>query len=235
MYINIENVLIDENLYPRNQVYWKNTQQLMCAIQTGATLPPIIVGKRGNRFVIIDGRHRFEAFRRLKKKKIAAMVTHLEESHWFAEAVRLNTSHGHGLSYQEKLAASMILQRANYQPSEIAKIVHIPLETLLTAISERGAWLSGSDIKPVVAKGPIAKEAKRKGRSWLEAAAPGLDEEQKILSGASFERLAEELLILLGDNHLDANDKNIVRLVTALFAASKSWISEHIKDQQSAA
>lgn len=236
MYINIETILIDENLYPRNQVYWKNTQQLMGALKVGSILPPIVVGKRDGRYVILDGRHRYEAHLRLKKKKIAAMVTHLKEDQWFAEAVRLNTTHGHGLSYQEKLSASMILQRNNYAPAEIAKIVHIPLSNLEEAIQQRGTWLSHDDIKPVVAKAPMAKEAKRKGRQWLEnAAASGLNDEQKILSGASFERLAEELLILLGDDHLDATDKNVVRLIKAIGTAIAGWITEHIESKEDAA
>jgi hypothetical protein len=236
MHINLENILIDENLYPRNQVYWKHTQALMGALKVGSTLPPIVVGKRDDRYVILDGRHRYEAYRRLKKTKIAVMVTHLEEPQWFAEAVRLNSSHGHGLSYQEKLMASMILQRAKYRPQEIAKIVHIPLENLLKAIEERGTWLSKEDIKPVVAKSPIAKESKRKGRQWLEtAAAGGLDSEQKILSGASFERLAEELLVLLGDDHLDSEDENVVKLVLALRVSINNWIGRHVKLEQNAA
>jgi ParB-like nuclease family protein len=228
MYINIESVLIDENLYPRNQVYWKHTQSLMSAIRTGSILPPIVVGKRNGRYVIIDGRHRYKAHRNLKKKKIAAMVTHLEEARWFAEAVRLNTSHGHGLSYQEKIAASMILKRDNYPPAEIARIVHIPLEKLEQVIQERGAWVSRSDIRPVVAKAPMATEAKRRGRQWFEhAAAEGLEEEQKILSGASFEQLAQEILILLADDHLDPEDDDIVQLINRLQNASTNWLTEH--------
>jgi ParB-like chromosome segregation protein Spo0J len=236
MYIAIENILLDDNLYPRNQVYWKHTQILMSAMKTGATMPPVVVGKRDGRYVIIDGRHRYEAHRRLKELKIAAMVTHLKEDQWFAEAVRLNTVHGHGLSYQEKLAASMILQRANYQTEEIAKIVHIPLEVLLKAIAERGSWLNPEDIKPVVAKAPIAKEAKRRGRQWFEKAVEkGLEKEQRILSGASFERLAEELLVLLNDNHLDKDDKEVVKLIFALVKAGNDWIKEHIEPEEGAA
>lgn len=235
MHIEIGRILIDENLYPRNQVYWKHTQSIMGAIKVGTSLPPIVVGKRDDRFVLIDGRHRLEAFRRLKKAKIAAMVTHLTEEQWFAEAVRLNTAHGVGLSYQEKIAASMILQRAKYKPEEIAKIVHIPIETLLEAIQQRGTWISSEDIKPVVAKAPMADEAKRKGRQWLEtAAASGLDEEQKILSGASFERLAEELLVLLGDDHLDHNNQEILRLVNAVAKAASNWLAQYNKQQDAA-
>jgi ParB-like chromosome segregation protein Spo0J len=236
MHISIENILIDENLYPRNQVYWKHTQALMGALKAGSTLPPIVVGKRDGRYIVIDGRHRYECHRRLKRAKIAAMVTHLEEPQWFAEAVRLNSAHGHGLSYQEKLSASMILQRAKYPPNEIAKIVHIPLESLRQAIEQRGTWVSPEDIKPVVAKATLAKEAERKGRQWLEtAAAGGLDDEQKILSGASFERLAEELLVLLGDEHLDAEDENVVRLILSLNASINQWMAKHLKAEQNVA
>ena len=76
----------------------------------------------------------------------------------------------------------------------------------------------------------MAKEAKRKGREWLEkAAAEGLDEQQSSLSGASFERLVEEVLVLLDDDHLDAADDNIIKLVTALVGAGKAWLDRNIE------
>lgn len=203
----------------------------MGTLRVGSTLPPIIVGKRDDRFVIIDGRHRYEAHKRLKHKKIGVLITQLPKSKWFAEAVRLNTIHGHGLSYQEKLAAAMILKRDRFKPEEIAKIVSIPLDALEEAIAQRGTWVNPEDVRPVVVKAPLAKEAKRRGQAWLkEAAASGaVEKSQAGLSGASFERLAEELLILLADNHLDAEDVNILRLISAVNTATSNWLGAHVK------
>jgi hypothetical protein len=231
MHIDLDAILIDETLYPRNQTYWKHTQQLMGALRTGASLPPIVVGKRNERFVIIDGRHRYEAHKRLKHAKIGALLTKRPESEWFIEAVRLNTRHGHGLSYQERISAAMILKRQEVDPETIAQIVNIPWDTLEKAINQRGTWLKPEDIKPVVAKAPLVEEVKRKGRAWLDKAAEHLETEQQGLSGASFKRLAEELLILINKNHIDADDPAIVQLMSELYNATNNWLTSHGREE----
>lgn len=227
MFLSLDSILIDELLYPRNELSWRDVQRYISALQLGVEFPPIIVGKREGRYVVIDGRHRYEAFRRAKKEKIPALVSKLPESQWFAEAVRLNVVHGHSLSYQEKIRAAMILQRQKLNVEEIAKIVAVQSEQLQKVIAERGHWVHPDDVRPVVVKAAIAAKAAKNGRKWLEKEAANIEEKQGILSGAKIEPLIEELVLLLDSDLVDDSEENIT-LLTRLRTSINNWIDTRI-------
>jgi len=44
------------------------------AIEMGDELPPIVVTPRGNEYLIVDGHHRYTAYKQLKKDKIPAII-----------------------------------------------------------------------------------------------------------------------------------------------------------------
>jgi len=223
MYIDIDRVLVDEKYYPRNDIGWRHIAELLSALRIGEPLPPIVVGKRDERYVIIDGRHRYEAHKQFKAPKIAGMVTRLPESQWFAEAVRLNTAHGHGLSYQEKIAAAMQLRRQSFEDKQIESIVRIPLDKLEAAIEERGRWLKPDDIRPLVIKGGIADVVNQKGKKWFKEAGAQLEEQQAKLSGAGVRRLAGELVVMLKNDLVSRDDTNLAML-GELRTALENWL-----------
>lgn len=225
MYVKLESILIDESLYPRNQVDWHDVVRYLSALRTGAELPPITVGKRKDgQIVLIDGRHRYDASRAAKRKTIAAVLSKLPERHWFAEAVRLNSRHGRPLSFQERLIAAMRLQQQKFSAAEVEKITGIQTEQLRKAIAERGLWLHPGDVKPVVLKAPVVPVATERGPEWMKAQAQNIKNEQEILSGQSVERLIEELIILL-DNDLvpSSASGHLLRLQTAI----ERWFRGH--------
>jgi ParB-like chromosome segregation protein Spo0J len=224
MYISTESILVDELYYPRNILAWRDVQRYVSALNIGAQFPPIIVGKRDGRYIVIDGRHRFEAFKKAHRPKIPAMLTKAPENHWFAEAVRLNSIHGHPLSYHERIRAAMQLKRQNFSAEEIEKIVAIQTPQLEKAIEERGHWLHPNDIKPVVLKAPIAHVAESRGRQWLEAEAKNIETEQEHLSGRSLAGLVSDLTTLLDNNLIPDSDKAL-DLVVKLRASVDHWLS----------
>jgi ParB-like nuclease family protein len=224
MYIALERIVMDERYYPRNGIFWRHIAELLSALRVNQTLPPIVVGKRDQRYVIIDGRHRYEAHKALKANKIAVLVTKLPETQWFAEAVRLNTAHGHGLSYQEKIAAAMQLRRLSFADKQIESIVRIPLDRLNSAIEERGRWLKPEDIRPLVIKGGITEAVKEKGGKWLLDSGEALQEQQARLSGTSVRQLATELTVMLRNDLIIREERNLV-LLAELRAALENWMA----------
>lgn len=224
MFIPIESILIDELYYPRNVLAWRDVQRYVSALEVGAEFPPIVVGKRKGRYVIIDGRHRFEAFRKAKRAKIPAMVTRLPEDKWFAEAVRLNAIHGHPLSYQERIRAAMMLKQQKFSVKEIERIVAIQTPQLEKAIAERGHWLHPDDIRPVVLKAPVVPVAEERGRQWVETEAERIEAEQETLSGRSFTELANNLITLLDNNLVPVS---ALDLLVELRVSVENWIKGH--------
>jgi ParB-like chromosome segregation protein Spo0J len=228
MYISIDRILIDETIYPRNQVSWRHIESLLDALRVGDVLPPILVGKRDDRYVIIGGRHRYEAHRRRKLPRIAAIVTKELETQWFPLAVKDNATHGHGLSYQEKLSAAMQLTRMKFSSEEIAKIVRIPVSEFEKAISERGVWSDSDAVKPVVLKAPLVEplqiKMQSKDEQWIKKEVKAIDERQRSLSGQKVIKLADDLTILLTDDYIEADDDDTVEALLKLEQALTQWM-----------
>jgi ParB-like chromosome segregation protein Spo0J len=226
MYLAIDSILIDELYYPRNELGWRQIQNYVSALRTGATFPPIVVGKRNGRYVLIDGRHRYEAFKRTDNEKIPAMLTKLPESEWFAEAVRLNSSHGHPLSFQERIKAAMVLQKQKFSLDKIEKIVAIQSGQLQELIEQRGHWVHPEDIRPVVVKTAIAATAASRGRKWLEQEAARIEQKQEALSGHRLRYLVADLVTLLDGDLIDEVD---VELVIKLRESVNNWLKSRVK------
>jgi hypothetical protein len=225
MHIALDSILTDERYYPRNEIAWREIQRYCHALNLEAEFPPIVVAKRDDRYVIIDGRHRFEAYRKLKKAKIPALITKLPEAQWFAEAVRLNCIHGHPLSYQERIRAAMVLARQKFSFEQIERIVSIQTQALKEAIKQRGHWVHPEDIRPVVLKAPVAQAALKHNREWLEAKAEHLENEQNNLSGQSFQALIRDLLTLL-ENDLIPDDDECFDLLIKLSNVLKEVLTQ---------
>ena len=54
--------------------YAKNLKNIVAALKKGQELPPILVRMQGKRFQVMDGHHRFKAYRMLKLKEIPARI-----------------------------------------------------------------------------------------------------------------------------------------------------------------
>jgi len=225
MYLPIDSILVDELYYPRNELGWRHVQSYVNALRTGATFPPIIVGKRDGRYVLIDGRHRYEAFKRTKSDKIPAILTKLPETDWFAEAVRLNSSHGHPLSFQERIKAAMVLQKQKFSLDKIEKIVAIQSAQLQELIQQRGHWVHPEDIRPLVVKASIAATAASRGRKWLEEQAERIDHKQASLSGHQVKYLVADLIALLDSELIDEAD---TELIIKLRESANNWLKSRI-------
>jgi hypothetical protein len=231
MYIDLDRILIDETLYPRNQIHWQYIEELLDSLRVGDTLPPVVVGKRDGRYVLIEGRHRYEAHRRKKLTRIAATVAKEPESQWFRLAVELNTRHGHGLSYQEKLSAGMQLSRMKFSADAISKIIRIPIDEFEKAVAERGAWSNPEDIKPIVLKAPLVKPLLTKaesGNDWKKEAKT-VEAQQSSLTGQKVQRLAHDLTILISQDYVESDNDETIEVLVQLQNALTRWLEKQKK------
>src|SRR5688572_5167258 len=91
--IKISDLVLDFNLYPRNDVSSVNVTSLIDAIEMGDPIPPPVVDKSSKR--VIDGFHRVNAYKRLAHQEIEVTFREYKnEKDMFADAVRLNRAHG---------------------------------------------------------------------------------------------------------------------------------------------
>lgn len=123
--LKIADLLLDMTIYPRNEISSQAVAMLVDAIECGEELPPITVAKEDKR--VVDGFHRIRAFKKLGKDTIEAFVkSYATEADLFADAVRLNRSHGRALdSYDIRRAIQRLLE-LGYVREAIADVVRIP-------------------------------------------------------------------------------------------------------------
>lgn len=132
--IALERLVEDFDIYPRTMVSGPHVTAICDAISTGEDLPPIVVDKKSMR--IIDGFHRTRAAKRLKLESIECELrTYKSEADLFADAVRLNASHGRPLVPFERKRAVEILRRLGTDDRKIISIVKIPMERIVSITS----------------------------------------------------------------------------------------------------
>jgi len=123
----ISDLVWDLNLYPRCQVDRETVENYARALKAGSVFPPVKVGLMNGEKVIVDGIHRIRARKLLRIKYIdCAELPFNSEAELFAEAVRLNSSHGKSLDKKDLKWSIKQLQKFKFSVKEIVALVHVP-------------------------------------------------------------------------------------------------------------
>jgi hypothetical protein len=123
----IADLVLDWRLYPRKEVDHQVVKTYANALKAGSVFPPIKVGLFKGDKVVVDGFHRVES-RILLKIDYAdcSILPFQSEAELFAEAVRLNSSHGKNFTEVELKANIRRLQKYKFNVKDIVALVHVP-------------------------------------------------------------------------------------------------------------
>jgi hypothetical protein len=159
MRMQLSELKIDDSIYPRAGVSDFNVQRMISAMKAGATLPPIVIDAVGNR--IVDGRHRYEAYLRQELKSIEIVQkSYASEGDLYADAVRLNISHGQALTPYNLRVAIIRLTKFGYAKDAISDVVRMPIERIEEI--ERGFASDAATGEPIALKGGLSHLAGEK-------------------------------------------------------------------------
>lgn len=129
--VAIKDLVFDSELYPRFKTNWLTVYQYAMAMKSGSVFPPVTVGILNGKKYVVDGWHRIEALKLLGEEYVNAVVKHYEsEAELFADAVKLNVTHGRQLSVQEKARIIDRLKEYNFSLEQISEIVRIPVDKI---------------------------------------------------------------------------------------------------------
>lgn len=92
--IPINEIVIDPEIMPRNELDQGYISDLVEDLQRGVTFPPIILFKEGDKFYPADGCHRLEAARKCGHKTIMAEIREGGRPEATLCSCRANTDHG---------------------------------------------------------------------------------------------------------------------------------------------
>lgn len=202
--VAIEEIYIDEELYPRSSVYWQTYFKYQQSMLAGAKFPRIVLAVYNGKKYLVDGRHRTEAMKLNKETHIEAEVhTGWNKKKIFEEAIRLNVAHGQQLSPYDKRRLALKLRVMKYPDSKISKLVQIPLEKVEDFVAER---LVNTLTGDVIVKSEIKHLAGTKVEHNVE-------DMQKQLKVENQQRLLKELIFLLEKKLMDSSNEKINELL----------------------
>jgi len=136
--LKLDEVIIDEKLYPRMGANYFIVSRYYNAMKTGAKFPPIVVAKTARGYILIDGRHRLDATRGCKITHIQAEVRiGMTDKEIYLEAINSNMIHGKQFSTQEVTQIAVTLKDMDMSLNEIAVIVRIPADKLTEFVASR--------------------------------------------------------------------------------------------------
>lgn len=131
-------VVLDYDIYPRNNIDSHNVTTIADALVAGATfggrpgdIPPILIDKKSKR--VIDGFHRVKAVLRAFGDDGELMVlerVYRNDADMFLDAMRYNAGHGVKLDPCDRTRCVLIAERLKVPLEAVAGALHMPIEKL---------------------------------------------------------------------------------------------------------
>jgi ParB-like chromosome segregation protein Spo0J len=129
--IELDKIVIDDTMYIRpGGLDAQNVASLMHSMQAGEPIPQAVVER--STMIMVDGRHRFDAARRLKRKSLDCVLKdYASPQKRLIDASRLNRSHGKALSQWDRVHISTLADAlGGIEPEELADAMGITVEKL---------------------------------------------------------------------------------------------------------
>lgn len=218
--VALKDVVFDKTVYPRTGSYWLTSYDYSNSLKSGAKFPPITLALHDGKLILVDGKHRLEAFGSNKKKTIPAEIyTGWNMEKIFVESIKRNIAHGRVLSPYEKRLCIMKLREMKITNKDISKLIQIPYEKLGNFVGQRLiSSTTGKEFDLEIIKSGIKHIA---GGSYDEIETQTISGIQKNLSIGNQISLFNQLIYLLNGGLVDLNDKKIQESINKLFKLIK--------------
>ena len=208
-------LLFDKEIYPRgeNGVDSTHVAEIAEAIAAGETPPPLVIEKGSKR--IIDGVHRWHAYRRLcdDTHKIECVEkTYSNEQEVWLDVIRYNTAHGKALNQHDKVRCLLIGEKLGIDPELLRNALRITPERMGTLRAARVGTVEG---RPFARKQTVRHMA---GRALTAEQAQANEK----LSGMNQVFYANQLILLL-ENDLVQDTEQMTEALDKLGALIATW------------
>jgi hypothetical protein len=223
----ISKVIVDADLYPREQYNFQTAYGYSQAMLAGANFPPIMVALSEGKYYLVDGNHRIEAIKLLKGKEIEAeVVVGWSRHRIFEEAVTRNISHGRALTVHEKRVAALKLRNWKYPPNKISELIQVPLDKLNNFIEQRlinaitGETIATAGRPSIQTSVPMIVKSGIKNVAQLEnisaQTAKDIKKMQMHVYSGSQQSLLRQLIGIIKAGLLDTENREIRHLIKVL-------------------
>ena len=146
--ISTDKIFIDREIYPRDYVDDSIVLKYAKAMKSGSQFPEPIVAEDNQDYILIDEKHRVDAYKKNRQKYIWCEVKlGLSKKQIFIESVRRNIGHGKSFEAKEVKNITLTLQAWKLSNKEIEKIIRIPANEIKREVAMK---LDSPLIKQVV-------------------------------------------------------------------------------------
>jgi hypothetical protein len=205
--IKAAELILDFDLYPRNNIDPHNVRNLIDALAAGSELPPILIDKKSKR--VIDGFHRIRAYLNAMGDEVGVTViekNYHNEQEMFLDAMRFNADHGAKLDSHDRTHCVLVAERLKIPAEAVAGALHVTVDKLASLRTDRTAT-SGSLLIP------IKRTIQWKAGTRLNKAQVAANEK---LSGMNQQFYANQLITLLESELIDSADDQLIERLQLL-------------------
>jgi|WetSurMetagenome_2_1015567.scaffolds.fasta_scaffold280024_1 hypothetical protein len=221
--IAINKIIVDKELYPRDDWNFQTSYGYSQAMIAGAKFPAIVVAMVSGKYYLVDGRHRIEAYKILKKEEIEAeVVIGWTRQRIFEEAIKRNISHGKALTVHEKRVAALRLRNWKYDPSKISELIQVPIDKLENFVAQRlvnaitGETIAEGGKKTNSYTPMIVKSGIKNALTSAPMSMQSIQELQPTVYSGSQLSLLRQLIGIIKAGLLDTDNKQVGKLVKEL-------------------
>jgi hypothetical protein len=230
-YLGASSLVLMGDLYPRESMSIEHVRALADAIEAGADLPPLLVDDQTRR--IVDGQHRYHAFRRVFGDDCeipCALKRYSSDAEMFADAVLENAKHGLRFTSKDHVQVTHLAASLQITPDDLRPLLMVSTETLRWAkirdLGSPGAapkrrGRAGGARSP---RGPIEKEPSTPATVIPQAASAPRAFEPKDKLGRA-QHCAQNLSLLLENQLVDQSYKELVRDLARLKLAINAYLA----------
>lgn len=127
----LSNIVFDEKLYPRHKYSWQTSYEYSQQMKGGAIFPPLVVASLNNHYILVDGKHRYEAYKSNKEENIQVIIISVkDEKELYLKAVEYNLHHGQKLFAIDRAKIISDLQKFGVSNEQISKLIHMKVENV---------------------------------------------------------------------------------------------------------
>jgi len=198
--VSLGEIQLCDALYPRQKVDHIHVLRLMDALKAGVTFPPL---RCDQNLRLIDGRHRYEAYRRLNVPEVTVCIDPVSDDvDFFIKAVEANITHGRPFSpYDLTHIILRLSEDFQYDPDTIAQLLRMPTERV-------GNWLKRRvAVSPALYKVPLKASFLHYGDKTIP---PEVEKVNQYSRGLKWIHALDELRRQLMDDALRASLINLL-------------------------
>ena len=199
MKIQIEDIVVEETVYPRSHAKWQTSYGYYRAMKAGAVFPKIVLSKIDGKHILVDGYNRLQAYKLNKTADVDVEVIHCKNlDEVYIEAIRRNIMHGLPLEYGEKVEIYRRL-KSTMTKNSISSLLQVTVKDLekmelnRIRITESGKEVT---VKPAISNIANIQNVTK--------------ENQQILTGATQLSIINQLLTIITNGWLDTSNEKIV-------------------------